>query len=346
MAVNQRIFLLLVFVAALGQILACSGAEDEKALLQRSADTDSSSVRVVTVRQFGTEGMEEAFGSFLYAKKDAFVVAKLGGMIRETHFDLGDKVNEGDTLAKIEDDLLHLQFELARNAFDKARHDFERYQILYNKNLISESEYEQAKLRREQTDIEQRCALERFRHSRLIAPFSGVVVSNWARVGQVVEAGDSLFHITEKFPVFTRVFLSEEERTRLKTQGKVRVQLKHGSKDAAWGTIVRKSPAIDPFAGTIELIIRVDPRYTFCRPGMAVDVFLESESFLPILAVSKSAFLNPQELSSLDTSQILLYRNGATEKRLVQLGKDLDSLWEIKGGIEAGDSVVIPSSRN
>ncbi len=340
MPVKKRIALLLLLAGALGQILACSASQDEQALLQRSAGTDTSSVRVVTVKRLCWEGKEEAFESFLYAKKDAFIVAKVGGMIRETYFDLGDRVSPGDTLAKIEDELLCLEFELARNAFDKARHDFERYQILYDKNLISESEYEQAKLRREQTDIERRCALERYRQSRLIAPFSGVVVSNWARVGQVAAAGDSLFHITQRFPVYTRVFLTEEEHTRLSTEGRVRVQPEYGAKEAAWGTVVRKSPTIDPVAGTIELIVRIDPQYTFCRPGMAVKVFLEPESPSTTLAVSKSAFPNPRKLSSLDTTRILLYRNGVTEERSVHLGRDLDSLWEIKGEIESGDSVV------
>jgi RND family efflux transporter MFP subunit len=293
------------------------------------------------VREVSLEREKQIMESYLYAKKDAPVVAKVGGMINEIYAELGDDVGEGDTLARIEDDVPWLQFELARNAFDQAKQDFGRAKTLYDKKLISQTEYEQARLRFEQTDIERRCALEKFRHTRLVAPFSGVVVSGRARIGQVVQAGDSLFHITQRAPVYTRVYLTEEEHTRLKTDGRVEIQPKYGEKSCAWGTIVKKSPAIDPVAGTIELVIRIDPKSNVCKPGMTVNVLLEPIAPSTALALPKIVFPHSHDLSPQATTTVHVSRSGVATPLTVQLGEDLDSLWEIKGNVRVGDTVMI-----
>jgi RND family efflux transporter MFP subunit len=338
----------LAWAAGISLILlaGCSQQADEGDLSTEDVSTDSSTARVVTVREVSVSSSAQVVESYLYAARDAFVVAKLSGMIREVYVELGDNVNGGDTLAGVEDELPYLEFELARNACDQARQDFERYQTLHDKNLISEREYEQAKLRCEQADIERRCALERFRHTRLVAPFSGIVVSNWARPGQVVEAGDSLFHITQRSPVYARVFLTEEEHTRLKAEGRVKVQPKYGAQRSAWGTVVNRSPAIDPIAGTIELVIRIDPHFDFCKPGMTVNVFLETSSPPAILALPKTAFPEAHRFSSQETTVVHVRRNGAITRRVLRLGEDLDSLREVIGDIAAGDSVIVLDRKN
>ncbi|UCB52714.1 MAG: efflux RND transporter periplasmic adaptor subunit [Candidatus Zixiibacteriota bacterium] len=327
-------------------LVGCSRQDDKGDLSREDRSADSLSTRFVTVREVSVSSSGQVFESYLYAAKDAFVVAKVSGMIREVYVELGDDVNGGDTLVRVEDELPYLEFELARNACDQATQDFERYQTLHDKNLISQREYEQAKLRCEQADIERRCALERFRHTRLVAPFSGVVVSSWARSGQVVEAGDSLFHITQRSPVYTRVFLTEEEHTRLKTEGRVKVQPKYGAQRSAWGTVVNRSPAIDPVAGTVELVIRIDPRFDFCKPGMTVNVSLETNSPPTILALPKTAFHEAHRFSSQETTVVHVRKNGAVTRRVLQLGEDLDSLWEVTGDIATGDSVIVLDRNN
>jgi len=321
-------------------ILSCSQSETDRRSSQDSDQARTPAVQVVTIKEVPFE-KEEKFESFLYANKDAFIVAKMAGILKEAHVDLGDEVSEGDTLARIEDELLHLEFKLAKNYFDQVKHEFERYQSLYDKQLISESEYEQMKLKCEQADIEQKWALERLTQSRLIAPFSGVIVSNFARTGQAVNVGDSLFHLTERFPVYTRIFLTEEELTRLKTHGSVRVEPKYGAKKSAWGRIIKRSPTVDPATGTVGLIIKVDARYTFLTPGMTVNVFLKPAAPSMRLALSKSAFADSHLLSPRDTASIYVYKNETAIKRVVELREDLDSLWGIGGGLSAGDSVIV-----
>jgi len=318
----------------------CSQPKSDNHSLQDSTGTDSLEVQVVPIKEVSLE-TEEIMESFLYANRDAFIVAKKGGMVKEVCVDLGDQVSKGDTLAKIEDELLLLEFKLAQNYSAQVRQDFERNKILFDKRLISKSDYEKIKLKCEQAEIERELALERLRYSRLIAPFSGIIVSNWARIGKVVGAGDSLFHLVEKFPIYTRVFLSEEQLTRLKTEGKAKIESKYGVKESAWGTIIKKSPTVDPVTGTVELIIRIDPKCTFCKPGITVNVFVQTHTPTITLAVPKTAFSNSLGLSSEDRVLIYLYKDGRTVKKIAQLGEDLDSLWEIKGGFKAGDSVIV-----
>lgn len=321
-------------------ISGCSPSQNDDISPQKSDKEQLLSAEILTVKEVPFE-QDELIESFLYASKDAFVTAKIEGVLKEMYVDLGDQVNEGDTLAKIEDELLCLEFNLAKNTSDQLRHDYERFGVLYEKQLISKSEYEQARLKYKQAEIEEQLALERLNHSRLIAPFSGVVVSNQARIGQLVKAGDSLFHLTELSPVYSRVFLDEEQLTRLRTEGGVRIKPKYGYEKFAWGKIVKKSPIVDPVSGTVELIIRVDRDYGFLKPGQAVTIFLKHNKPLTALAIPKSALVDRQGLSSGNTIPIYIFQNGRALTRKVQLGRDLDSLWEIRTGLKAGDSIIV-----
>lgn len=324
----------------LNLISGCSGPKTGEPPIQLGEVTDTFTVEIVTVKNVNID-QEEVTESFLYAKNDAFVLTKVDGVLIEVYVDLGDEVSEGDTLAKIEDKLLSLEYKLAKNYFDQVKQEFERYQSLYNKKLISESEYEQIKLKCEQADIEQQWAHERLRQTRVIAPFAGVIVSNFARIGQAVQTGDSLFHLTERFPVYTRVFLNEEQLSRLKTNGEIRIEPKYGTKQSTWAKIVKKSPTVDPATGMVELIIQIDTKYRFFKPGMTVNVFLRSDTPEKALAVHKSAFSQSHDWSSRDTTSIHIFRGGSAIRRQVQIVEDLDSLWEIKGEINAGDSVIV-----
>jgi len=340
MSIKTSLILFCASMVFLNLIFSCSQTKTDETTLEQVNEAETLAVEIVTVKRVPVE-REEVTQSFLYAKKDAFVLAKVEGVLKEVHVDLGEEVKEGDTLAKIEDELLHLEFKLAKNSFDQIRQDFERYQTLYDKKLISESEFEKMKLKCEQADIEQQWAHERFRQTRLIAPFSGVLVSNFARIGQAVKAGDSLFHVTESFPVYTRVFLNEEQLSRVRTEGKVRLRPRYGAEKSAWGKIIKKSPIVNPASGTVELVIRIDDQYTFMKPGMTVNVFLKPAVPSVSLAVSKRAFSNPEAFSFRDTASIYLYKDGRALKRVVELRENLDSLWGIGGGLNLGDSVII-----
>lgn len=343
MSRNVSIIFLCVILFSLDLILGCSRLETDKSSAQKKSEEDSLSVQIVTIKEVVFR-KEEIIESFLYAKKDAFITSKISGTLMEIYVDIGDKVTKGDTLAKIEDELLCLESNLANNTLNQIKQDFDRSHVLYEKKLISDTEYEQMKLKYKQAEIEQQLALEILKCSRLIAPFTGVVVSNWARVGQLVRYEDSLFHIMEMYPVYTRVFLNEEQLTRLKTEGIIKIEPKYGIRKSAFGKIINKSPLLNPTTGTVELLIRVDNKYTFLKPGMTVNVFLRNKTPSLILVVPKTVFPSSEDFYSNDTTSIYLYQNGKIITRYVQLGEDLDSMWEIKGEFKPGDSVLVLDS--
>ncbi len=81
-------------------------------------------------------------------RKEVNITSQVSGVVEEVHVEEGQKVQQGDLIAKIAliPDMVMLnnaesQLNAAQLSFDNATHDLERQKSLYQKGFISESDY-------------------------------------------------------------------------------------------------------------------------------------------------------------------------------------------------------------
>jgi RND family efflux transporter MFP subunit len=128
------------------------------------------------------------------------ITPDVGGKIDRINVDEGDRVTKGQVLAELDTRAIRLQLEQAEAAlavaqanFNNAKTNWERLERLYKEKAVSEQQYEQGKLgydsakaQLDQAQASVNLAKHNLNVSIMDAPFSGVIASKNAEVGQVI----------------------------------------------------------------------------------------------------------------------------------------------------------------
>ena len=153
------------------------------------------------------------FDTSLFVENDVEIKTRLTGIIEQIHVDRGQSVKKGTPLASLENEDLRLEMEKARVTMEESEAAFQRAKSLHDQELLSSQEYDERRLGFDRAKMENEIARVNYEKSIITAPFSGVVVERYVRLGQrVVEDEDvPLFRITASTPLLARIYVQEEQ---------------------------------------------------------------------------------------------------------------------------------------
>ncbi len=96
-------------------------------------------VSVATAEMRATSGKLDLVGTAMPGR-EVIVAAETSGKIVQVNFKLGDFVNAGSVLAKVDDTYKRLAYETALLNYDKFQEDYERYQTLRQGDAVTETQ--------------------------------------------------------------------------------------------------------------------------------------------------------------------------------------------------------------
>jgi RND family efflux transporter MFP subunit len=238
----------------------------------------------------------------LVAEQQADISAERAGRIVEVAVQIGEHVQAGQLLARLDDRLLHAacdaqkahiataQAEIRDSEAEResARADLRRADALHEDHILSDENWEIAKFRLDETaahvarfesekaaaEAELASATVQLEQSRIVAPFSGVVGRSSARIDQQITPGQPLFWITAQSPLQV-LFTVPETSMGLFAAGKA-LDLTTADYPGLHqaGRIFRVSPVVDPASGSVQVIGAVDHPSSLLKPGMTMQVRL------------------------------------------------------------------------
>ena len=85
----------------------------------------------------------------------------------------------------------------------------ERQRALKTAGVVTQADSERVELEFREAELALQKAQRDFDLTRIVAPFAGVVTSRSARIGRLVNPGDSLFRLTALTPVLAAVRVPE-----------------------------------------------------------------------------------------------------------------------------------------
>ena len=265
----------------------------------------------------------------LYVEHDATVVARSSGVVDSVLVDLGGRVTSGAPLARLESTDQDLALAQANATYDNVGRLVNRARIMTKAGGVTVADSEQVEFQYTQADLARRKARRDLELTQILAPFTGVVTARYARPGRYVQAGDTLFRITEAGPLLARVRVPEGSATAIRVGDRATVAGLAGATSSA--TVLQASPAIDPASGTRELVLRVSPNAAFL-PGASVTVRLGQRE-RAVVAV-------PREVVSPE-GYALVIESGRTVLRPVTVGADVgEGRVEIVSGLAVGERVA------
>lgn len=218
------------------------------------------------------------FHAALSVENDVEIKTRLTGVVEEIYVDRGARVNRGDRLARLRNDDLELELQKADVTKKQTVAEFERAKSLFEQKLLSESDYGAKQLLFEKATAEVELAKLNLDKSVIKAPFNGVVVERYAKIGQRVVEDDNipLFRITAMEPLLARFFVPEEQLAGLSTGMRAEFVANVDPARRFSAKVKWISSVIDPASGTGALIVEITPGEGrgFLKPGTSGKIVL------------------------------------------------------------------------
>jgi RND family efflux transporter MFP subunit len=265
----------------------------------------------------------------LYVEHDAALYARSAGIIEAINADLGTRVQAGQMVAKLESADQEIALAQARERYANAKIQVGRQRELKTAGVVTQADSERVELEFREAELALQKAQRDYDLTRVVAPFTGVITGRTARIGRLVNAGDSLFRLTALAPVLAAVRVPEGSAFGIRLGAMAGVVGPRG--ENAEARVIRASPTIDPASGTREVVLQLvsGERLT---PGSSVTIRIGAES-RRVVAVPSEA-VGPEGYA-------LVWDSNRTTLRAVTLGGRLPGdRVEVVSGIAPGEKLV------
>jgi membrane fusion protein (multidrug efflux system) len=267
--------------------------------------------------------------------KEADVLAKASGELKEIQVEEGDWVREGQVLATLDGRAQSAALEEVAARVRGLQLELDRMVALHGQSLASDRDLESAQTAFAQAEAQRKSFELELAYTSIRAPFAGRVTRRMADVGQNVTAGIHLFTVVDADPLLARIYLPEREVARLAPNQEVRIQSDADPTVEMAGSVHLIAPVVDTRTGTIKVTCKLDGETGKLRPGSFVRVNVETGIHEDVATIPKRALVP-------EGADTYVFRAEADSvvKTPIQTGLSTDEWVEVLEGLEVGDRVV------
>lgn len=265
------------------------------------------------------------------------VLTEAEGRVARLLVEEGDWIQKGQALAVLHRDDAEIALKKSQVREANAILGYERGEKMNEQGLISQVDFDKLRMERDLASQEVAEAQLRLSKTTIRAPFSGRLTLRSVEAGQHVRPGDSLFKVADFDPLIAAIHLPEKDVLALKTGRSARITLKADETVRFNGRIRQISPVVDLSTGTVKVTVEaLRPFPESVRPGGFVTIDIVRETRPGALLLPRQAVLR-----ELQTAHVFVAKNGLAEKRTVTLGLEEGERVEIRGGVAAGEKVIV-----
>jgi len=269
------------------------------------------------------------------------VASELSGKITELKFKLGDYVNKGTVLAKVDDAYKRLALENAQLTFDNNKEDYERYQNLIKGDAVSETQLRDKQLAFENSKIQLENAKKQLDDTQITAPFGGYITSQNTELGAFVNAGTVIAEMVDIAQLKISLAVSESNVYALRRGQEVNVTASVYPDVNYTGTISHISPQGDNAHTYPVEIVMANSREHPIKAGTYVNVSVNLGKTVPALMIPRDAIV-----SSVKEPSVYLINGEIAQLVKIGTGSNYGSYLEVRSGLKEGDKVVTTGQIN
>jgi RND family efflux transporter MFP subunit len=292
---------------------------------------------------------------------EAELNAKVSGYVDKMNVDFGDKVKAGQLLATLEVPELHAELDAAKAARERAEADYKNAHLIYTRlegvnkehpNLVAQQDIDTAEakdsaaaaiLASAKADVEKYQTLVDY--TQITAPFDGVVTARYADPGALIQAGTSsdtqarpLVRVSDNYRLRLDFLVSVDYVQYIKLGDTVEVRVDSVGGKAFTGVITRFTGKVNPATRTMMTEIEVANPNLELVPGMYATVVLKLNRRSKVLTVPTEALSMGKQ-----STVCVVGPDNKIEERVVTLGLETPTRYEITSGLKEGDRVMIGS---
>lgn len=274
---------------------------------------------------------------------------KIMGRIESVEVDVGDRVREGEVLARLEKRDLEAAVEQASAAISmaeaqlaNARAHYERIVDLHSRGSVTEknledatSGYRVAEAGLEQAKASLAAAEVNLSYAVVRSPIQGYVTAKKVEAGDLANPGMPFFVIEKLSTVKVKASVPESDIVNIDQGDEASVSV--AVADRRFESVVdRIVPSGDPMSRTYEVQLLTDNPEGKLKSGMFARVSF-GKAQAELLMVPRSAIKQRGQLEGL----FVVDEDGVARIRWVRLGPEHDGRVEVLSGLEPGERFVV-----
>ncbi|MDR0796950.1 MAG: efflux RND transporter periplasmic adaptor subunit [Tannerella sp.] len=303
-------------------------------------EQENVAVSVATAEVRTTSGTLNLVGTAM-PDREVTVAAETSGKIVQVNFKLGDFVNAGSLLAKVDDTYKRLTFETAQLNYNKYRDDYERYQVLRQGDAVTEAQLRDIRMGYESAKIQLENAQKQLDDTKIVAPFSGVITSKNTELGAFVNMGTAIAGIADISQLKVTLSVSESTVYQLHKGQTVNIGTDIYPDMNYKGNIASISPiGSSTHTYPIEIMIANNGKNPL-KAGTYVNVRVDLGKDGQSLMIPRDAIV-----SSVKDPSVYVVNNGIAQLTKITTGQSHDAYLAVTSGLKSGDKVVINGQIN
>ncbi len=360
-----RSALTLTAVLAVLSMQGCSGKEAPKGAAGVPAVKEAKELKVgiAAVEDRTVERNIEATGT-LAGWEEVTVSSEAAGTVKEIKADLGDRVKGGEVLAVLDQREASLGFDQASAAhqtslkvlerekatLEEAKHNHERYEELFKREMVSASQYDDMRTRLDVASAQfhqaesgvaeaaARLALaeKRLADTVIKSPIEGEVSTRAISAGEYVSEKAQAFIVVSTATLKFKGTVAEASVPRVKAGQDLIITVEAFRDRTFKGRLTRISPSVDVRTRTLEVEASVPNPQGVLKPGFFARGLISVQKESGVAFVPEAAVY-----SFIGINKVFIIDGQTARERMVSVGAKDGALVEIKGaGVKPGQNVA------
>ncbi|ACN17886.1 putative membrane-fusion protein [Desulforapulum autotrophicum HRM2] len=229
---------------------------------------------------------------------------EVGGLVSSVHFNEGDRLKQGAVMFRLNTDFIDNEIESVLAQMDqvrvrlaKAEKDLGRYKTLFDQEAVSETEYDNILLSKEElvkqtVILEKQLEFARLKRAKSVirSPFDGLVLEKTAEKGDWVSQGSRLCAMGSMDDLFVKVPVSEDFLVFAQKGEQVEVSIDSLGK-RLMGVVDGVIPVADPQTKSVFVKVKL-PQLENPVLNMSATVSMPVASKKNMLLVPRDALVN------------------------------------------------------
>ena len=318
-----RLLTILAFVAA-APALAQDGSWGNSETAVETTEVTASELES-SVRAIGT----------LIAEASATLRAEVPGQIIGVHFREGQQLEKGAELYSIEATVLEAEVNEARANVNRSESALSRAQDLYEKQLISGTDYDAARATYDVDVARLRSSRAKLSKTVIRAPFDGFVGLRRINIGDYATVGQELVDVVQLDPLRVDFSVPETLLPKVRQGLTVEITVDAYPDEVFPGEITAVAPKSDIEGHSLEVRAILPNEALKLRPGLFVRVGIS-------LGINPNAIVIPEQaiwpIGQDKTVYVVV--DGKAQQRVVKIGERKPGAVEITEGLAVGEVIV------
>jgi RND family efflux transporter MFP subunit len=275
----------------------------------------------------------------LSAKVEIKLSFKTGGIAERIFFDEGQTVKKGQLLAQLDLSEINAQVDQARSAFEKAYRDLARVKKLYEDNVTTLEQLQNATTALEIAESQVKVAEFNLHHSSIFAPSNGKILKRFVEPGELIGGGAPVFLFgSDETDWIVRIGVIDRDIVRLKLGDRASVLFDTYPGIPFSAHVSEIAETADPVIGTFEVEVTLDKNNHKLVSGFIAKVDIIPSKHEPFYIIPVESLVEGDGRTGF--VYILDKGSGIARKTGVEIGHIFDREIAVSSGLNDGDSVI------